>query len=72
MYTSHKHVHRTLLELVRELSKRFPASHACAIGPQVVDAHTLEPVEYAMNQPTLIAVAAFFGMVRLIDNLEVS
>ena len=72
MYISHKHVRRTLLELVREPSDRSSVSHACAIWRQVVDAHTLEAVENARNQPTLIAVAAFFGTVRLIDNLEVS
>jgi len=38
---------------------------------QVVDAHTLEPVEDARKQPTVIAIAAFFGSVRLIDNLEI-
>ena len=59
------------LKLVREPSDRFPAPHGCAMWPQVVDAHTLESVEHARNQPTLIAVAALFGTVRLIDNLEV-
>jgi len=38
---------------------------------QVVDAQTLEPVEDARKQPTVIAIAAFFGSVRLIDNLEI-
>jgi pantothenate synthetase len=38
---------------------------------QVIDAQTLEAVEDVRQQPSVIAVAAFFGSVRLIDNLEV-
>ncbi|MCS6923004.1 MAG: pantoate--beta-alanine ligase, partial [Fimbriimonadales bacterium] len=34
---------------------------------EVVDAETLQPVE-RVERPTLIAVAAFFGKARLIDN----
>lgn len=37
---------------------------------QVVDAQTLEPVEDVRKQATVVAIAAFFGSVRLIDNLE--
>ncbi len=37
---------------------------------EVVDAETLEPVEQ-IEQPTLIAVAVFFGKARLIDNTVV-
>jgi pantothenate synthetase len=37
---------------------------------QVVHASTLEDVTDTVSQPTVIAVAAFFGKVRLIDNLE--
>ena len=36
----------------------------------MVDAQTLEPVEDVRKQSTVIAIAAFFGSVRLIDNLE--
>jgi pantothenate synthetase len=36
---------------------------------QVVDASTLQPVHSVKTQHTLIAVAAFFGKVRLIDNV---
>ncbi|CAL8470226.1 g9768 [Coccomyxa elongata] len=39
---------------------------------EVVDASTLEAVEDASKQRTLIAVAAFFGSVRLIDNIEIT
>ena len=35
-----------------------------------MDAQTLEPVDDIERQPTVIAIAAFFGSVRLIDNLE--
>lgn len=38
---------------------------------QVVDASSLQEVQDATKQPTLIAVAAYFGSVRLIDNLEI-
>ncbi|BDA44254.1 Pantoate-beta-alanine ligase [Coccomyxa sp. Obi] len=39
---------------------------------EVVDASTLEAVEDASSQRTVIAVAAFFGSVRLIDNIEIT
>ena len=40
-------------------------------GPsQVVHASTLEGVSDIASQPTVIAVAAIYGKVRLIDNLE--
>lgn len=42
---------------------------ACMV--QVVDASSLQEVQDATKQPTLIAVAAYFGSVRLIDNLEI-
>lgn len=41
---------------------------ACRIV-QVVDAEELRPVETVARQPVVIAVAAFFGSVRLIDNI---
>lgn len=37
----------------------------------VVDARTLRPVADVTAQPTLVAVAALFGTVRLIDNIEI-
>ena len=39
---------------------------------QVVDASDLEEIQDITAQPVLIAVAAIFGSVRLIDNIEVS
>lgn len=36
---------------------------------EVVDAAELQRCEDVRSQPTLIAVAAFFGKVRLIDNV---
>ena len=44
----------------------------CGAVGQVVHALTLREVESVIEQPTVIAVAAFFGKVRLIDNLEVA
>ena len=42
------------------------------IVTQVVHALTLREVQILTEQPTVIAVAAFFGKVRLIDNLELA
>ena len=39
---------------------------------QVVDASSLEPVADVSNQRSLVAVAVFFGSVRLIDNMLLS
>ena len=39
------------------------------LGFQVVDADELVPVDQLGTQPVLLAVAAFFGAVRLIDNV---
>lgn len=39
------------------------------IGLQVVDADELVPVSELGTRPVLLAVAAFFGAVRLIDNI---
>ena len=39
---------------------------------QVVDAEELTSIEYLHRQPVVIAVAACFGSVRLIDNLEIT
>ena len=38
----------------------------------VVDARSLRPVEDVGGQESLVAVAAFFGSVRLIDNIEIA
>lgn len=38
---------------------------------RVVHSMTLQPIDEAGVQPTLIAVAAFFGSVRLIDNVDI-
>lgn len=37
---------------------------------QVVDARTLQPVSDVAGRQVLIAVAAFYGSVRLIDNVD--
>lgn len=38
---------------------------------QVIDALELTPINKVQDQPFVIAVAAWFGSVRLIDNIEV-
>lgn len=51
----------------------FPASNlqpTHTTRPQVVDAHTLRPVADVAGRQVLIAVAAFYGKVRLIDNVD--
>ena len=37
---------------------------------EIVDAETLRPVAF-VNRPVLVALAVFFGAVRLIDNITV-
>lgn len=37
---------------------------------EIVNSHTLCPIETSAGQPVLIAVAALFGKVRLIDNVD--
>lgn len=37
---------------------------------EVVDTENLQPLEHLGEQPALVAVAAFYGSVRLIDNME--
>jgi pantoate--beta-alanine ligase len=37
---------------------------------EVVDAQSLQPLQELRGRQVLIAVAAFFGKVRLIDNLD--
>lgn len=43
----------------------------CASVVQLVDAQTLEPLS-DFSRPALLGVAAFFGSVRLIDNIELT
>lgn len=37
---------------------------------EVCDAETLQPIESITDRPSVVAVAAFFGKARLIDNME--
>ena len=39
---------------------------------QVVDAHELQDVDSLVGAPLFVAVAVFFGNVRLIDNFVMS
>jgi pantoate--beta-alanine ligase len=56
----------TLAEIVRETIEREPLAQIDYVS--VVDNETLEPIEKIGENPVLIAVAARFGKVRLIDN----
>jgi pantoate--beta-alanine ligase len=56
----------TLAEIVRETLKGEPLAQLDYVA--VVDNETLEPIEKISENPVLIAVAARFGKVRLIDN----
>ncbi|MGI9036431.1 MAG: pantoate--beta-alanine ligase, partial [Pyrinomonadaceae bacterium] len=53
-----------------EIARRTLAAEPLALVEYValVDAETLEPVEKIEDRPVLLAVAARFGNVRLIDN----
>ena len=55
-----------LAEIVHKTIEREPLAHVDYIA--VVDNETLEPIEKIGENPVLIAVAARFGKVRLIDN----
>lgn len=52
------------------LHARLPRQRHVCWALQVVHASTLEAVENVTAQPSVLAVAAHFGNVRLIDNLE--
>ena len=56
--------------LQNALGPHWSSRTAQRAAAQVVDAQTLEPVEDVRKQATVVAIAAFFGSVRLIDNLE--
>jgi pantoate--beta-alanine ligase len=55
-----------LAEIVREAIEKEPLAQIDYVA--VVDNETLEPIEKIGEKPVLIAVAARFGKVRLIDN----
>ncbi len=56
-----------LAQIVQSLLDSEPAAATDYVA--VVDAESLEPIETVKDSPTLIAVAARFGKVRLIDNV---
>lgn len=56
----------TLAEIVQRTIEREPLAHIDYVA--VVDNETLEPIEKIGENPVLVAVAARFGKVRLIDN----
>ena len=56
-----------LAQIVQSLLDSEPAATTDYVA--VVDAETLEPIETVRDSPALIAVAARFGKVRLIDNV---
>lgn len=51
------------------LSLESTWSSSSALSPQVVDAMELQPVSELRGQTVLVATAAWFGGVRLIDNV---
>ncbi|CAL5218733.1 g447 [Coccomyxa viridis] len=59
-------------QLAEQIAARISQSQGRVDYVEVVDAQTLEPVGDVRKQSTVIAVAAFFGSVRLIDNLELT
>jgi pantoate--beta-alanine ligase len=59
-----------LAEAVRSTIETEP--HARLGYASVVDAETLEPLEKIEDRPVLIAVAAYIGKTRLIDNIVVN
>jgi pantoate--beta-alanine ligase len=56
-----------LAQIVQSLLDAEPAAATDYVA--VVDAESLEPIEAVKDSPALIAVAARFGKVRLIDNV---
>lgn len=56
-----------LAQIVQSLLDSEPAAATDYVA--VVDAESLEPIETVKDNPALIAVAARFGKVRLIDNV---
>jgi pantoate--beta-alanine ligase len=55
-----------LAEIVREKIQTEPLADVDYVA--IIDNETLEPVERIEDRPTLLAIAARFGKVRLIDN----
>ena len=59
-----------LTEIVRETLEKEPLARIDYIA--LVDNETLEPVEKIAENEVLLAVAVFFGKIRLIDNIVLS
>lgn len=59
-------------ELAQQVASHIEQNGGRVDYVDVVDAHTLQLVSDVRRQPTLIAVAAFFDSVRLIDNIELT
>lgn len=59
-----------LTEMVREIIEKEPLARIDYIS--LVDNETLEPIEKITGNEALLAVAVFFGKVRLIDNIVLS
>ncbi|KAK9915610.1 hypothetical protein WJX75_001468 [Coccomyxa subellipsoidea] len=59
-------------ELHDAVASRIAAAGGRVDYVEVVDGSSLEKIQDVTKQPTLIAVAACFGSVRLIDNIELS
>ena len=59
---------KLFIKLIDHNASERPAEMSCL---QAVDAATLNDVEDYQKQETVIAVAVFYGTVRLIDNIHI-
>ena len=60
---------RDLTKLTAEIAAKITAAGGKVDYVESVDAEELEPVEKYQGRPVMIALAAYFGTTRLIDNL---
>ncbi len=58
-----------LLKVVRAIQEKIAAAGGKVDYVEAVDAEELEPVEVKSDKPVMIALAAYFGNTRLIDNI---
>ena len=60
---------RDLTKLTAEIAAKITAAGGKVDYVEAVDADELEPVTAYQGKPVMIALAAYFGTTRLIDNL---
>ena len=61
---------KDLAKLTAFIAKEIEASGGKVDYAEAVDAEDLEPVSEKGEKPVMIALAAWFGTTRLIDNIE--